>query len=122
MTDTWERCDPECQGYGAFTVDRDPGDEIERCDECARFDDDDGARLQLVTDLEAGEPHAIAMVVQLLSGASEPSSDGGWPAPVATLVRAARQLALDVLEYFPAGVIDPQRTFATLEPFGTVES
>jgi len=40
------RCDPDCDGWGVFDCDggEDPRIEIERCDDCARFKDDDEAR------------------------------------------------------------------------------
>ncbi len=57
MTDTWERCDPACEGYFASHTDGAEGHadiEIQRCDECNRFVGDDDAAVQFVRDLENG--------------------------------------------------------------------
>jgi len=35
--------DADCPGWAVFTVDREPGAEIEKCDCCGRFNDDDEA-------------------------------------------------------------------------------
>lgn len=47
---TWPRCSPECEGWDWF--DTPFGREIERCDDCDRFADDDEA-LAYVKDLMA---------------------------------------------------------------------
>jgi len=50
--DTWtagEPCSPGCPGWLVSGVDRDPGEEIEKCDECGRFTDDDEAVAHMVT-------------------------------------------------------------------------
>lgn len=62
----WKPCSPGCQGYDAFVVDRDPGMELERCDDCARFVDDDTAAVQFVRDLEKGLPFAVKRARMLL--------------------------------------------------------
>lgn len=62
----WEPCSTGCQGYDVFTVDRDPGKELERCDDCARFVDDDAAAVQFVRDLEQGLPFAVKRARMLL--------------------------------------------------------
>lgn len=66
---SWERCCEECQGYGLFTVDRPPFLELQRCDSCDRFKDDDEAAVQFTRDLEAGEPWAQDYAHELLDSA-----------------------------------------------------
>jgi hypothetical protein len=57
----------EChhKGYILTIVDRAPGDEIQRCDNCGIFSDDDKARLAFVTDLQFGETRAADIAVRL---------------------------------------------------------
>lgn len=68
------RCSPRCRGWAIFHVDREPGIEIEACDECnqyaahlgfARLDDADAARLPaarraLARELVPASPHMNA--------------------------------------------------------------
>jgi len=46
------KCSPECDGWGLF--DTGSGTEIERCDECARFDDDESAAAHAVPIIQRG--------------------------------------------------------------------
>jgi len=43
------------------------GSNVQRCDDCAKFPDDDAAAVQWVKDLEAGEHYARALAYQILN-------------------------------------------------------
>lgn len=53
-----DRCSPRCPGWGVFFVEREPGFEIERCDECARFVDDDEAIDHVLRELKLTKTEA----------------------------------------------------------------
>jgi hypothetical protein len=54
------------RGYDLFQVDRDPGQEIERCDSCGKLKDDDAAAVQFARDLERGDTHAKYIAATLI--------------------------------------------------------
>lgn len=57
---TCNHCDVcEGNGYDVFSVDREPDTEIERCDACQRYANDDAAAVAFVRALEQGDPWAL---------------------------------------------------------------
>lgn len=64
----WDGCSEGCEGVGVFWVDRAPGWEVQRCDSCERFADDDEAAVYLVRAAERGELWAREQLRQLIEG------------------------------------------------------
>lgn len=62
----WNGCSEDCVGLGVFGVDRVPFWEVQRCDACERFVDDDEAAVHLVRSLELGYGWAREMVLRLI--------------------------------------------------------
>lgn len=59
---------PQCRGYDAFGVGREPGIELQACGSCTNRSDD-WAAVQFVRDLERGERHAHHVLPVLLGAA-----------------------------------------------------
>lgn len=71
LLNDWTPCADGCQGYGPFTVDRPPFLELQRCDCCERFPDDDAAAAQFVRDLENGDAYALEIAQEFLDTAED---------------------------------------------------
>lgn len=113
----WTPCDPNCDGWAVFECDgsEDPRTEIQRCDACDRFEDDDAAAAHvanLVGQLVGGEllyVHEDRGEVELRNrfpeepepdDGSDPSEPGGWQQYLGRLERedeaTAEAMAIDL--------------------------
>lgn len=71
MTRTWHPCDPGCPGWGVFNE----NGEIQRCDECNRFADDDEA-IQHVSHLMRQDARSLKLCVKCGVVITDPQLQG----------------------------------------------
>lgn len=75
-----EPCSPGCRGWGVFlTFGRDDGDreEIERCDKCAIFEDDNAAEAHVLRGAALGDARCFDALIEVLYGNLISEADAG---------------------------------------------
>ena len=70
---SWEPCHEDCPSYGAWYCEGEGHDviELQACDACERFDDDDDAAVHFVRQLQKGDPYAVQCARDMIEAVTD---------------------------------------------------